>query len=156
MLFPTHVLAGYVVGYERRLPPVPAAAGAALPDLIDKPLAILGIIEIYHSVGHSALVLSAALPVVLFGRAWLAVWLGWASHLVLDVAHMVVNARPGDAVFLLWPVVVRESSLGLAPVSFVDHYLWTPGFFLEFPIWIAFGYVVRRQYAAGDPPMPGS
>ncbi|SDX89044.1 hypothetical protein [Halopenitus persicus] len=148
MLFPTHVVAGYVVGYGRRLPPVPAAAGAALPDLIDKPLAMGGVVGIYQSVGHSALVLAALLPVVLCGRAWLAAWLGWASHLVLDAVHMAVNARPGDAVVLLWPVVVRESSLGLGPVPFFRHYLRTPGILLDVSIWIAFGYVVRRQYAA--------
>jgi hypothetical protein len=111
-----------------------------------------GVVEIYQSVGHSALVLSALLPVVLFGRAWRAAWLGWGSHLVLDAVHMVVNGRPGDAVFLLWPVVVRESSLGLAPLPFFRHYLRTPGILLDLSIWIAFGYVVRRQYATGDPP----
>ena len=153
MLFPTHVVAGYVLGHGLRLPPVPVAIGAALPDLIDKPLAILGVVGIYHSVGHSALVLLALLPFVRLGRAWLAAWLGWASHLALDVVHMVVNGRPEDAVFLLWPVVVRESSLGLGPIDFFFHYLWTPAFFLEIPIWIAFGYVVWRQYDAGELPI---
>ena len=152
MLFPTHVIAGYLLGNALRLPAIPAAIGAALPDLIDKPLAMLGVVDIYHSVGHSALVLLALLPVVLLGRAWLAGWLGWASHLALDVVHVIVNGRPEDAVFVLWPVVVRESTLGLGPIEFFFHYLWTPAFFLEIPIWIAFGYVVWREYGSNESP----
>lgn len=151
MLFPTHLIAGYVLGYGLRLPPIPAAIGAALPDLIDKPLAMLGLVEIYHSVGHSALVLVALLPITLLSRAWIAVWLGWASHLVLDVIHVVVNGRPEDAVFLLWPVVVRESSLGLGPTEFFFYYLWSHSFFIELPIWIAFGYVVWQEYGPREP-----
>jgi len=150
MLFPTHVIAGYVLGYGLRLPAIPAALGAALPDLIDKPLAMLGVVGIHHSIGHSALTLLALLPVALLGRGWLAAWIGWASHLVLDVVHVAVNGRPEDAVFVLWPVVVRESSLGLGPLEFFFHYLWTPAFFLELPIWLAFGYVVWQQYSDGE------
>ena len=156
MLFPTHVIAGYLLGYGLRLPVIPAAVGAALPDMIDKPLAMLGIVETYHSVGHSGLVLLALLPVVLLGRSWLAAWLGWASHLVLDVVHMAVNGRLEDAAFLLWPVVVWEPSVRLGPIDFFFHYLWTPAFFLEIPIWIAFGYVVWRQYGASKSPMTDS
>lgn len=150
MLFPTHVIAGYLLGYAVRLPAIPAAVGAAIPDLIDKPLAMVGVVEIYHSVGHSALVLLALFPVALSNRALLAAWLGWASHLALDVVHVVVNGRPEDAVFLLWPVVVRDSSLGLGPIDFFVHYLWTPAFFLELPIWLAFGYVIWRDVGTAD------
>lgn len=145
MLFPTHVVAGYLVGRGLRVPALPAAAGAALPDLVDKPLAMAGVVDIYHTVGHSALVLLAFLPVARSRRAWLAFWVGWASHLLLDVVHMGVNGRPDDAVFLLWPVVVRESSLGLGPIAFFDHYVGTPSFYLEIPVWIAFAYVAWRK-----------
>ena len=62
--------------------------------------------------------------------------LGWALHLLLDTVHVVVNGRPCDAVFLLWPALVPTDPLALPPGSFVVYYLWTPSFFLEVGLWL--------------------
>ena len=55
MLFPTHLAAAALAGRWVRLSPVWLAVGAALPDLVDKPLGTLGVTELFHSVGHSLL-----------------------------------------------------------------------------------------------------
>jgi hypothetical protein len=137
MLFVTHLAAAAVVGRLSRLPTVPLAAGAATPDLIDKPLGAAGVVELYHSIGHSALVFAVLVPLALYSRLGVAVALGWASHLLFDVVHVVLNGRPGHALFLLWPLARSSDPLGLPPVAFVRHYLWTPSFYLEVVLWLA-------------------
>lgn len=147
MLFPTHLLAAAVLGRARRLSPLWAVAGAALPDVVDKPLGMLGVTELYHSVGHS-LLLAPLVPVALrYGPAGTALALGWASHLALDALHVVVNGRPDDALFLLWPVVVPPSPPAIPPGSFVFHYLWSPSFVLEVGLWLGVALVVLRRRA---------
>lgn len=145
MLFPTHLVASYLVGRRWELPPSWAVAGAALPDLVDKPLGTLGIAELYHSIGHSLLLLVGLSVVVRLGRKGLALWIGWASHLALDAAHMAINGRPGDVRFLGWPIVDHEPAIGLPPVDFLFHYLGTPAFFVEVAIWIAFAAALVRD-----------
>ena len=149
MLFPTHLAAGYLLGRGAGLSPLWVVAGAALPDALDKPLAMLGVTGLYHSVGHAlpfALVLAAAWALDRRRRArWGALAAGWASHLALDALHVVVNGRPTDALFLGWPAVVPPDPLGLAPVPFALQYLWTPAFFLERSVWAGLAVVVRRR-----------
>ena len=145
MLFPTHLAAGYLLGRRTGLAPLWVVAGAALPDALDKPLAMVGVAELYHSVGHAllfGLALAAAWTLNRRGL-WLAVAAGWASHLALDAVHVVVNGRPTDALFLAWPVAVPPDPLGLAPVPFVLQYLWTPAFFLEVGVWAGVAVLVR-------------
>lgn len=150
MLFPTHILAGYVVGRRWSLPASWAVAGAALPDVVDKPIAMAGLSTLYHTAGHSLLVLVCVSAIGLAARrgllpgerAWTALWVGWSSHLALDAAQMVVNGRPSDALFLAWPFVVHRPAVQLAPVDFLFHYLWTPAFFVEAALWAACGYVL--------------
>jgi hypothetical protein len=144
MLFPTHLVAGWVLARRWRLAPLPVVAGAALPDLLDKPLAMVGVVDLFHTVGHSLVML----PVLLAGAlAWgrlregsAAGWgivVGWASHLLLDAVHVVINGRPEDAVFLAWPALVPADPFAVPPVPFAVQYVGSPSFYLEVVIYAA-------------------
>lgn len=156
MLFPTHLAAAYLLTLRGDLPPAWTVAGAALPDLLDKPLAMAGLSRLYHSVGHSGVVLLAVTVLGLAGlatvigpggvgaghdpsrwRVGTAVWVGWASHLALDAVHMPLNGRPGDVRFLLWPLVEHTPAVRLPPLEFAVHYAGTPAFVLEVIVWAA-------------------
>ncbi|MDT3437897.1 metal-dependent hydrolase [Haloarcula sp. 1CSR25-25] len=154
MLFATHLLAAAVLGRVSRLSALWLVVGTAVPDVVDKPLAMVGVTSLYHSVGHSALLVVVALPLALSGRDGLSAAVGWALHLSLDTLHVVLNGRPGDAVFLLWPVVSPADPLALPPGSFFVYYLWSPSFFLEVAFWLTVaGLVVRtvlREVRAGS------
>lgn len=136
MLFPTHLVAGYLLAFRWDFPPYWVVAGTALPDVVDKPLAMAGVSDLYHSVGHSLLALAGALAVLALGRAAVAVWLGWASHLALDAAHVIVNGRPEDVRFLAWPLLEYTPTVTLPPVEFAVYYLGTPSFYAEVLIWL--------------------
>ena len=156
MLFATHLLVAAGIGWlsgrprvRRRLAsgstPSAAAtlstgwlvAGAALPDVVDKPLGALGVFDVYQSVGHSALLVPLAVAVAASHRRGLAVAVGWGSHLALDALHVTVNGRASDALFLAWPVVERSDPLAIPPGEFALFYLGTPSFFLEVALWLA-------------------
>ena len=137
MLFATHLLAAAVLGRRSRLSPLWLVVGTALPDVVDKPLAMTGLVDLYHSVGHSMLLLVVAVPVALTGRRGLALAVGWGLHLLLDAVHVVVNGRPGDALFLAWPLAVPADPLALPPGSFFQYYRWSPSFYLEVAFWLA-------------------
>jgi hypothetical protein len=173
VLFPTHLLAGYLLGRRWDLPALWAVVGAALPDVVDKPLAMVGVFDLYQTVGHSLLVFVVSVVAVLAGRSgrlrrigfpgrragvdagWLAgpsavaLMVGWASHLILDAVHMTVNGRPADAQFLAWPFVRHVPAVDLPPVEFALHYLWTPSFFLEVAMWVAVGLLLLVGCASG-------
>lgn len=148
MLFPTHLLVGYVLGRRWDLPALAAVAGAALPDVVDKPLGVAGVFGLYQTVGHSLLALVVAGVAVTVGRSGrlrrvgLAVWVGWASHLVLDAVHMIVNGRPADVRFLGWPLLRHVPAVQLPPVEFAFHYRWTPSFYLEVAAWVGVGLLL--------------
>lgn len=168
MLFPTHLVAAYLLSLRGNLPPAWTVAGAALPDLVDKPLAMAGLSPLYQSVGHSGVVLLAVTVLGFAGlataigpggvgadhnppfrRIGAAVPVGWASHLALDAVHMLFNGRPGDARFLLWPLLEHTPAVRLPPLAFAVHYVGTPAFFLELLVWMAFVTVLVRR--AGRP-----
>ncbi len=155
MLFPTHILAGYLLGRRWTGPPAWAVFGAALPDLIDKPLGAVNATELYQSVGHSGAAVAVLAVVWLLARHTggpdtrvLAVGIGWASHLLLDVVGIAINGRPENWVSLLWPVRTKPNPLDLDPVSFYFEYLLSPSFCIEVGIWLAGGYVLLRSPAA--------
>ncbi|MFC7027298.1 metal-dependent hydrolase [Halomicroarcula sp. GCM10025324] len=138
MLFPTHLAVAALLGRWSRFSSAWLVAGAALPDLVDKPLGMLGVFDLFQTVGHSALTLAVlAVPLARHSRAGRALVVGWVSHLLLDAVHMVVNGRPEHTVFLAWPLAVPASPLTLPPVEFFFYYLWTPSFYLEVGIWLA-------------------
>jgi hypothetical protein len=150
MLFPTHLVAAFLLGRQWRLSVPLVVLGAALPDVVDKPAAMLGIFELFHSVGHSLLALVAAVFVASRYRRLVPLCVGWASHLVLDAAHMLLNGRPADVQFLAWPFVMHTPAVNLPPLEFAAFYLWTPSFFVELVIWLAFGYVVVTSRRVSD------
>lgn len=160
VLVPTHLVAAVGVGVVARrraalsatgtTSQLPVAIGwlligAALPDLIDKPLGMAGITELYHSVGHSLLVLPVVVGVGLTGQQGLSLAWGWGSHLCLDALHVVINGRPTDALFLGWPLVVPPTPPAIPPGAFVWYYLGSPSFFLEVLLWLAVGALIVRS-----------
>ena len=149
MLFATHLLVAALLGRVSRSSPLWLVVGTAVPDVVDKPLAMVGVTSLYHSIGHSALLVVVALPLALSGRIGLSVAAGWALHLLLDTIHVIVNGRPGDAVFLLWPVVTPTDPLALPPGSFFMYYLWSPSFFLEVALWLTAGGLLIRHIIRG-------
>ncbi|MDY6817914.1 MAG: metal-dependent hydrolase [Halobacteriales archaeon] len=149
MLFATHLVAAALLGRWSRLSPLWVVVGAAVPDLVDKPLAIFGVVDLFHSVGHSGLLIVVAIPVALVSRTGRAAVIGWGSHLLLDAGHIIVNGRPNDALFLGWPLVVPADPLRLPPGMFFWHYLWTPSFFIEFLIWGALLVTLLGDWRAG-------
>ena len=150
MLFPTHLVAGYLIGRHWALPLPWVIAGAALPDLIDKPMAIVGLFDLYHTVGHSLLTLVLLGIVATQGRKWFSLWVGWASHLGLDACQMIVNGRPEDVSFLLWPFVRHAPEVQLPPIEFAIYYVGTPAFIAEVGIWIVFVAIVVRDRFGGE------
>lgn len=142
MLFPTHLAAAYVIGKQRDLSVTWVVVGAAAPDIIDKPLATAGLVDLYHSIGHSLLPILGISVVVLVRREWVALWVGWASHLLLDASHMAINGRPEDVRFLAWPVIKHTPEVNLPPLEFFVYYVGTPSFYVELVIWLAFVYVL--------------
>ena len=120
-------------------------AGAALPDVVDKPLGVLGVFDVYQSVGHSALLAPLALLVAATHRRGLALAVGWASHLTLDAFHVALNGRASDALFLAWPVVERPDPLAIPPGEFALFYAGSPSFNVEVLLWLAAAIVVARS-----------
>jgi len=163
VLFATHLLVaaglGWLSGHPRLRryaggsPSLSAwwlVAGAALPDVVDKPLGALGVVDVYQSVGHSALLVPLALLVTVAARhrRGLAVAVGWGSHLALDAVHMVANGRPDDVAFLAWPLLTRPDPLAIPPGEFALFYVGTPSFFLEVALWLtAVSLVLRSRFA---------
>jgi hypothetical protein len=135
MLFPTHLAAAYVLGRRWTLSIPPLVAGAALPDLTDKPAATLGVVDLYQSAGHSLALLAVGFLAIYVRREWTPFWLGWASHLLLDALHMLLNGRPSDVLFLAWPAIEHTPAVDLPPLAFAEHYLGTPSFYAEFVVW---------------------
>lgn len=137
MLFPTHLVAAVILSRVTPFSPWWLLAGAAAPDVIDKPLGMAGVTEVYHSVGHSALLAIILVPLARNSQAGRAVVIGWGSHLLLDAGHVIINGRGDDTRFLLWPVIKQSEPLALPPDSFVEYYIGTPSFFLEVGLWLA-------------------
>ncbi|WP_049926040.1 metal-dependent hydrolase [Halopiger goleimassiliensis] len=103
-----------------------ALAGAALPDLLDKPPWLAGVVDVGRTLGHSLLF---AIPVVL-GVWWLArargrtalgiaFAVGSLSHLATDVPWHVVSGDLEELGFLLWPVTPMPAYSGTKPLGTV-------------------------------------
>lgn len=158
MLFPTHLLVALGVSrladhprIQRRLPGAPTLSagwlviGAALPDVVDKPLGALGVVDTYHSVGHSLLLVPLAAALAVRHRRGLAIAVGWGSHLALDAFHVVVNGRASDALFLAWPVLIRSDPLAIPPAEFARLYAGSASFYVELLLWLAAVLIASRS-----------
>lgn len=152
MLFPTHLAAGFLLGRRTGRPAWWVVAGAALPDLLDKPLALAGVVDLYHSVGHSVGLAALLVPLAARDRRGVAVLVGWASHLLLDAVHVVVNGRAADAAFLGWPLVVPPDPPALGPVAFARAYVGTPAFALDLVILAALAWTLLAGRARSSTP----
>lgn len=149
MLFPTHLVAAYGLGQRWDLDPVLVVAGAALPDLIDKTAGMAGVVPLYQSIGHSLFTVLGISVTAFVRRKWTPLLVGWTSHLALDAVHMVVNGRPADVLFLVWPVVEHRPAVHLPPIEFFVYYLGTPSFYLELLVWIGVGYSLLSDDGGG-------
>ncbi|GAB7093825.1 hypothetical protein JCM30237_09770 [Halolamina litorea] len=149
MLFPTHLAIAVLLGRRFRLSTAWLLVGATLPDAVDKPLASLGVVDLFHTVGHSALLVVLAVPVAYHSRAGLALAVGWGTHLFADAFQIIVNGRLTDALFLGWPLVTPPTPLALPPVEFFWYYLWSPSFFVEVGIWLTLAAVVVADRRRG-------
>lgn len=150
MLFPTHLLVAGLFGRVTRISTPWLIVGGAAPDLIDKPLALAGAVEVYHSVGHSVLLLVLIVPLAMINSAGLAAALGWGSHITLDALHVVVNGRPMDLLSLVWPVTIPPDPLGIPPGSFVFYYIGSTSFVLEVALWLLGGVIVFKTWDTGS------
>lgn len=151
MLFPTHLLVAGLVGRASRLSTPWLVAGAAAPDLLDKPLAMAGVVDLYHSVGHSVLLSLVLAPLALYSRTGLAAGVGWASHLLLDAFHVVINGRADDVLSLGRPLAAPADPFGLPLAPFLVQYVGTASFFVEAALWLLAGAVVLSDRAGEDP-----
>lgn len=145
MLFPTHLLAAAVVGRKSRLSSLWLVAGAAIPDMVDKPLGLAGVMNVYQTVGHSVLLLGLLAPLVFSRPRGRAVVAGWGSHLALDAVHMVVNGRPVDTLSLAWPLAASPDPLAIPPGSFFYFYVGSPSFAIELVLWLFAGVLFFRD-----------
>lgn len=152
MLFATHLVLGAILG-RSRFPTLWVVFGAALPDIVDKPLAMAGTIPTYHSIVHSALFGSVFVVALLLtgksdrtpsSRPVTAVLLGWASHLGADALHITLNGRAANTVFLLWPVVDTWDSIDTGPGAFLVQYIGTTSSYVDLLIWSVGGYLLVR------------
>lgn len=157
VLFPTHLLVAVLLG-RGRYPTAWVVFGAALPDLLDKPLAMAGLVQTYHTAAHSALfgaVFAAALLLAWSTErgpgveAVVATLVGWGSHLGADALQITLNGRPENTVFLLWPVVDTWDSIDAGPGVFVLQYVGTTSFYLEVVLWLCGGYLLLRERPTG-------
>jgi len=96
--------------WRHRLPRWPLALGMLLPDLIDKPLyysRVWDFISCTRTVGHTGLLCLAflALGFTLRKRALVAIGVGMATHLALDLSLDVLAADPVQTTWIAmtWP-----------------------------------------------------
>jgi len=150
VLFPTHLVAGALLAPAARQPTPWVVLGAALPDVIDKPLGSLGVFEFYHSVGHSLASLAVVTALALAWPTLRALAVGWGTHIALDGLHVVVNGRPGHLLAFLWPVAESADPLGLPPGAFAAYYVGTPAFAIDVGLWLLFLGVLLARWRAGE------
>lgn len=131
---------GYSAFKRRRLPHgpelFPLAVGCQFPDLIDKPLAYVGVLPYGRSLAHSVFAFlliggavgwgALSLRLRWDGTRWrdrlrrstpAAFAVGYASHLIGDAYEALLAGRFVDAGFLLYPLLPlpEDSTAGPAP-----------------------------------------
>lgn len=132
MMFQTHAVVGYLLGALSRLSSPYAIAGSTMPDLLDRPLYWLGLVEDEHTVFHSLFLAipGSLLAVRLFGTRGLAFAVGWLVHIAGDILN--VSAGDGPLVapsYVLFPYITEESGDRFSLVS-----LSLPGLDFEYEL----------------------
>lgn len=141
MLYPTHLLFGAIIGKYVSYSIFLVIAGAAIPDLIDKPLPSLGVVSTYQSIAHS---IAPSFLIILLGLKFniaAAIGIGLVSHLFLDALNMVINGRPKHTKFLLWPVASADDPLRKPPKEFFYYYIGSRSSYIEIVIFCVFIYL---------------
>lgn len=120
-----HLAAGYLlyslIQHARGRSPFGLAVGALLggsmfPDLVDKPLAAVGVLGYGRSLGHSLLTAGIVLAAVArladrtVGRETAAAFaVGYLSHVAVDmIPPLVTRGATAHTGFLFWPLVTRH------------------------------------------------
>lgn len=152
MLPPVHLVVGYVcyAAYSRLVPgdsprawpALAAVVGAAIPDLLDKPLWLAGVVPVGRTLGHSllfAIPASVAVWVVARGRnrnrsrkrdrdrvrdrdrelLGIAFVVGLLSHVATDVPWHLLSREYHELGFLLWPITHMPEYTGTKPLGTV-------------------------------------
>ncbi len=129
-----HLVVGYVcysayTHIDRGEPPVSTPAiiaviGAALADLIDKPLHAAGIVPVGRTIGHSLLFVVPLVAIVWLvarrrdrDQLGLAFAIGYGSHLAADVPWHLLSGDFHELGFLLWPVTPMPPYSGVKPLG---------------------------------------
>lgn len=127
--------------------------GSVFPDVVDKPLAWwLGVLPSGRSFAHSLITLVLVSAVVwafaeAYDRREIAIgWtVGYASHLLGDVAEPLYHGRYDEITFLLWPILPAPPYTEPANVAEVVAFLlvapFTPRFLLELVVATVVGFV---------------
>lgn len=93
-----------------------AIFGALLPDLIDKPLLLLGLVPGTRSLGHSIAVWAVVVLLCRWARGLWPLALGGVSHLVADFLDDVFAGVFSSGTLMtgwwLWPVAASNLQLG--------------------------------------------
>ncbi|MCU4750473.1 metal-dependent hydrolase [Halobacteria archaeon AArc-curdl1] len=104
----------------RGVPVLVVLVGAGLPDLLDKPLAAAGIVDVGRTVGHSLFTAVIVMTIVWQVAARrnrrplaIAFIIGYASHIVTDVPWHVLSGDIDELGFLLWPVTEMPAYSGV-------------------------------------------
>jgi len=133
-MFITHLTIGLLFVYLFSLPLAPALIGAYLPDILDKPLSLIGLTGGRDPILHSWLVLLPFLAWLALDRknkSALAFVLGISSHLLLDLLN-----TPGVALFhpftgYIDPGIFKDASFfpgnilsGAGPWFYMEEKLW--------------------------------
>lgn len=131
-----HLAVGYLcyaayARWDRGEPPAPAPTGAAivgaaLPDLLDKPPWLAGVVDVGRTVGHSllfAIPAIAAVWVVAKTRdrrtLGVAFAVGYLSHVAADVPWHLLSGEYRELGFLLWPLTPMPEYTGTKPLGTV-------------------------------------
>ena len=104
--------------------------GAFLPDLVDKPLGVLGVVPSLHTVGHSVFVVAVAVVAAVASERWRPVVAGWLSHLALDLSLAV----PAYLNQYVWPLRTPAGGPDEPLAAYVASYATSAAFAVELAI----------------------
>jgi hypothetical protein len=107
-------------GRRERAALLALVVGTQFPDVVDKPLAWVGLLPYGRSLAHSLLVLVPLCLVVVVvarrrthARTGTAFALGALTHTLTDAWHGIVTLDPGRLSFLLWPYLPSPDDGGV-------------------------------------------